>query len=182
MKKVNKKSIIINPLIKENKDIEAFQDMNNETNMNEIDKFMQKTEKNKKIKNGIFLIFLTILSCWCYIYRLIFEEDDIPLFSVGPVLLAADRGFQLREQALTDVIHQWLFRFIIAIEGGTGYARVLCNLCDGYFLKILFTHELDHGNPQALSGDLVRFLVRQTQDLSFFQLCFHTAPRFGVTK
>ena len=76
MKKVNKKSIITNPLIKENNDIEAFQDINNETIMNEIDKFMQKTEKNKKIKSGIFLIFLCILSCWCYIYRLIFEKNE----------------------------------------------------------------------------------------------------------
>ena len=76
MKKINRKSTITKPLIKENNDIETFQTMNKSYIINEIEELVQKREKNKKIKRGILLLVLCILGFWCYIYRLLFEKDE----------------------------------------------------------------------------------------------------------
>ena len=76
MKKINRKSTITKPLIKENTDIETFQTKNKSYIINEIEELVQKREKNKKIKRGFLLLILCILGCWCYIYRLIFEKDE----------------------------------------------------------------------------------------------------------
>ena len=76
MKKINRKSTITKPLIKENNDIETFQTKNKSYIINEIEELVQKREKNKKIKRIILLLILCILGCWCYIYRLIFEKDE----------------------------------------------------------------------------------------------------------
>ena len=79
MNRRNKKSIITNALIKDkdkDKDIETKPTPNNSFIVNEIEELLQKKEKSKKLKSVLFLLLLSALSCWCYMYRLIFEKDQ----------------------------------------------------------------------------------------------------------
>ena len=74
MRRRNKKSIIINSL-KIQKEIETIPTINQTFIINEIDELQQKNQKKKKIKSVFFLIFLSIFNCWCYLYRLLFENE-----------------------------------------------------------------------------------------------------------